>query len=98
MGGLVLYLTILGIPLGLEAIKLGTATLTSFKQEVMEDSNPNSLLEIVCKVAQLFFFDWRIVLVYLFRAVLLAMAIIGLPFAIPPIELISLALLPLGKI
>lgn len=97
VGGLVLCLTIIGIPFGLQAIKLGIATMTPFGRKLVEDRNPNSTLNIVLNVAWLFFFGWEIALVHLFHAILLAITIIGLPFAKQHIKLLPLALLPFGR-
>ncbi|MEA5452234.1 YccF domain-containing protein [Leptolyngbya sp. CCNP1308] len=97
LGGLVLCLTIVGIPFGVQAIKLGTATMTPFGRKLVEDSNPNSALKIVLNVAWLFFFGWEIALVHLFHAVLLAITLIGLPFAKQHIKLVPLALFPFGR-
>ncbi|MFZ4674923.1 MAG: YccF domain-containing protein [Nodosilinea sp.] len=97
LGGLVLCLTIIGIPFGIQAIKLGTATMTPFGRKIVEDANPNSTLKIVLNVAWLFLFGWEIALMHLFHAVLLAITIIGLPFAKQHIKLLPLSLLPFGR-
>ncbi|WP_035992298.1 YccF domain-containing protein [Leptolyngbya sp. KIOST-1] len=97
LGGLVLCLTIIGIPFGLQAIKLGIATMTPFGRKLVEDSNPNSTLKIVLNVAWLFFFGWEIALAHLFHAAILAITIIGLPFAKQHIKLLPLALFPFGR-
>jgi uncharacterized membrane protein YccF (DUF307 family) len=97
LGGLVLCLTIIGIPFGVQAIKLGIATMTPFGRKLVNDGDPNSTLTIVLNVAWLFFFGWEIALAHLFHAVLLAITIVGLPFAKQHIKLLPLALLPFGK-
>ncbi len=97
VGGLALCLTIVGIPFGIQAIKLGTATMTPFGRKLVETSHPNSTLNIVLNVAWLFFFGWEIALVHLFHAVLLAVTIIGLPFAKQHVKLLPLALFPFGR-
>jgi uncharacterized membrane protein YccF (DUF307 family) len=97
LGGLVLCLTIIGIPFGVQAIKLGVATMTPFGRKLVDDGDPNSTLTIVLNVAWLFFFGWEIALAHLFHAVLLAITIVGLPFAKQHIKLLPLALLPFGK-
>ena len=97
LGGLVLCLTIIGIPFGIQAINLGTATMTPFGRKIVEDANPNSTLKIVLNVAWLFLFGWEIALMHLFHAVLLAITIIGLPFAKQHIKLLPLSLLPFGR-
>lgn len=97
LGGLVLCLTIVGIPFGVQAIKLGTATMTPFGRKLVEDNNPNSTIKIILNVVWLLFVGWEIALMHLFHAVLLAITIIGLPFAKQHIKLMPLALFPFGR-
>ncbi len=97
LGGLVLCLTVIGIPFGLQAIKLGTATMTPFGRKIVEDSNPNSTLKIVLNVLWLVLVGWEIALLHLFHGVLLAITIIGLPFAKQHFKLLPLSLFPFGR-
>jgi uncharacterized membrane protein YccF (DUF307 family) len=97
VGGLALCLTIVGIPFGVQAIKLGAATMTPFGRKIVEDSNPNSTLKTVLNVVWIILFGWEIALAHLFHAALLAITIIGLPFANQHIKLITLALFPFGR-
>ncbi|GAB4150094.1 MAG: YccF domain-containing protein [Cyanobacteria bacterium J069] len=97
VGGLLLCLTIVGIPFGVQAIKLGTATMTPFGRTIVEDRNPNSTLKTVLNVVWIILFGWEIALAHLAHAALLAITIIGLPFATQHIKLIVLALFPFGR-
>ncbi|NJL49107.1 MAG: YccF domain-containing protein [Leptolyngbyaceae cyanobacterium SM2_5_2] len=97
LGGILLCLTIIGIPFGIQAIKLGGATMTPFGRKIVEDNNPNSILKIILNVVWMIFVGWEIALAHLFHAVLLAITIIGLPFAKQHIKLIPMALLPFGR-
>jgi len=96
-GGLVLCLTIVGIPFGLQAIKLGFATLTPFGREVIELKDADSTLRLVFNVIWIVFFGWEIALSHLLHGVLLAITIIGLPFAKQHFKLLIMALLPFGR-
>ena len=97
VGGLLLCLTIIGIPFGLQAIKLGTATMTPFGREIVEDDNPNSVLKIILNVLWMIFVGWEIAVIHLVHAAILAITIIGLPFAKQHIKLIVMALFPFGR-
>ena len=97
VGGLLLCLTIVGIPFGLQAIKLGGATMTPFGREIVEDKNPNTVLKIIFNVLWIVFFGWEIAVTHLIHAAILAITIIGLPFAKQHIKLIVLALFPFGR-
>lgn len=97
IGGLGLCLTIVGIPFGIQAMKLGMATFVPFGKELVEEPNANSVLRVVFNVIWIIFFGWEIALAHLASALVLAITIIGIPFALQHIKLIPMALLPLGR-
>ena len=97
VGGLLMCLTIVGIPFGIQSIKLGFATFAPFGKELMEHPEANSPLRIIFNVLWLIFFGWEIAIAHLVHAVILAITIIGIPFAKQHIKLIPMALLPLGR-
>ncbi|HIK45688.1 MAG TPA: hypothetical protein IGR64_12515, partial [Leptolyngbyaceae cyanobacterium M65_K2018_010] len=57
----------------------------------------NSTLKILLNVAWMLLVGWEIALVHLVHAVILAITIIGLPFAKQHLKLIVLALFPFGR-
>ena len=97
IGGLALCLTIIGIPFGLQSVKLGLAALTPFGKEVVERKDANSTLRIIFNVIWLVLFGWEIAVAHLTSALILAITIIGLPFAKQHVKLVPLALLPFGR-
>ncbi len=97
IGGLLLCLTIIGIPFGLQTIKIGIATLTPFGKEVIELRNANSVLRVVFNILWIVFFGWEIAISHLVFAAILAITIIGIPFAVQHVKLIPLSLLPFGR-
>lgn len=97
IGGLLTCLTIIGIPFGLQAIKLGFATFTPFGKEVVSDDSADSPLKLVFDIIWAVLFGWEIAIAHLTSAAILAITIIGLPFAKQHVKLIILALLPFGR-
>jgi uncharacterized membrane protein YccF (DUF307 family) len=97
VAGVVLCLTVIGIPFGYQEIKLGIATLAPFGCELVENEDANSPLWLVLNVIWLLTFGWVIALHHLLWAVLLALTVVGLPFALQHLKLIPLALLPFGR-
>ena len=59
IGGLVLCLTIVGIPFGLQSIKLGVSTFAPFGRDVIELNNANSVLRVVFNVLWILLFGDR---------------------------------------
>jgi uncharacterized membrane protein YccF (DUF307 family) len=97
IGGLSLCLTIVGIPFGLQQIKVGLATMTPFGKKVVTVENADSPLRVILNVIWVFFFGWAIALSHLIHGVILAITIIGLPFAKQHFKLVVMAVLPFGR-
>ena len=97
LGGLVVCLTIIGIPFGIQSIKLGIATLTPFGKEISTNEDSGGVMEAVFNVLWAILFGWEIAVSHLVHGALLAVTIIGIPFARQHFKLIPLALFPFGK-
>lgn len=97
LGGLVMCLTIIGIPFGLQSIKLGVATFAPFGKTVVERENAGGCLRLFFDILWLLLFGWEIALVHIIHALLLAITIIGIPFAWQHLKLVPMSLLPLGR-
>jgi uncharacterized membrane protein YccF (DUF307 family) len=97
VSGLLLCLTIVGIPFGLMSIRIGVATFAPFGKEIVELPNGNSFLKLLFNLIWLLLFGWEIALAHLASALILCVTIIGIPFAIQHLKLIPLALFPFGR-
>ena len=97
IGGLLLCVTIVGIPFGMQSIKIGIATFAPFGKEVVEGPGANSPLRVLFNIIWIILFGWEIALAHLTGAIFLAITVIGIPFALQHIKLIPLALLPFGR-
>ncbi|MEM7029902.1 MAG: YccF domain-containing protein [Chloroflexota bacterium] len=97
IGGIATCLTIIGIPFGIQSIKLGIATLAPFGKEIVEADNANDTLWIIFNIIWLVLFGWEIALMHIIFAIILGITIIGIPFAKQHIKLIPLSLFPFGR-
>ena len=97
IGGAFLCLTIIGIPFGVQSIKLGISTLAPFGKEIVEAPNANSPLRLIFNLIWLVLFGWEIAIAHLVSALILAITIVGIPFAKQHMKLAPIALLPLGR-
>ena len=97
LGGLLICLTIIGIPFGLQIIKLGLSTFAPFGKEIVVAQNADSFLSIILNIIWIVLFGWEIAIVHLTSALLLAITIIGLPFAKQHLKLLVIAFLPFGR-
>lgn len=97
LGGLLTCLTIIGIPFGIQAMKIGVATFAPFGKKIVELPDANSALRLILNVIWLVVVGWEIALAHAVSALVLAITIIGIPFAMQHLKLIPLALLPFGR-
>ncbi|MBN1667917.1 MAG: YccF domain-containing protein [Anaerolineales bacterium] len=97
LGGLLTCVTIIGIPFGVQSIKLGLATLTPFGREIVPRPQAGGVLEAIFNLLWAIFFGWEIAIAHLVHGLILAITIVGLPFGKQHFKLIPLALFPFGK-
>jgi uncharacterized membrane protein YccF (DUF307 family) len=94
LGGLVLCLTIIGIPFGFKSIQLGLATMAPFGKEVVETRSDGGCLQLLFTIVWIVLFGWEIAVAHLLAGIFLAITIIGIPFAKQHFKLIPVALFP----
>lgn len=94
IGGVLLHLTIIGIPFGRQAIRFGTSVMLPFGKEVSRQKGGDSFLAQIFNIVWLIFFGWEIALAHLTGGLILAITIIGIPFARKHFQLIPVSLLP----
>ena len=94
--GIATCLTIIGIPFGLKQLSVGWAMAVPFGKQVKqadEVSGLQTLLNIIWFVV----FGWILVLNHLLFGLLLAITVIGIPFAKQHWKLSKLSAFPFGK-
>ena len=96
LGGLLMCLTVVGIPFGLQSIRLGVSTFAPFGKEVV-DAQPQGALKLVFDIIWVLLFGWEIAVTHLVSALVLAITIVGIPFAKQHLKLIPIALFPFSK-
>ncbi|MCP4360531.1 MAG: YccF domain-containing protein [Chloroflexi bacterium] len=95
LGGLLLCLTIVGIPFGIQSIKLGLATLAPFGKRIeRQDRSDAGYIFLFMDVIWLLLFGWEIAIAHLVGGVALAITIIGFPLALQHFKLVPVALMP----
>ncbi len=97
IGGFALCITIVGIPFGIQQIKLGFATMTPFGKKVQVDESANTGLNILLNAIWCVFFGWEIAINHLVFGLLFYITIVGIPFGQQHFKLIPMALFPFGR-
>ncbi|HEY8017871.1 MAG TPA: YccF domain-containing protein [Actinomycetota bacterium] len=97
VAGLLMCITIIGIPFGIQAFKLAGFVLWPFGRTVVAKSEALTVLDIVFNLLWLFFVGWELFLLSIAAGILLCITIIGIPFGIQAFKLSVLALWPFGQ-
>lgn len=97
LGGLILCITIVGIPFGVQAFKLAAFSLWPFGRRVVPRERRGGCLETVANVVWLVLFGWELFVVHLIGGLVLCLTIIGIPFGVQAFKLSVLALWPFGN-
>jgi uncharacterized membrane protein YccF (DUF307 family) len=97
VSGLLLCLTIIGIPFAVQAFKLAGFSLWPFGRTVVARRDSGGILELVVNVLWLVLFGWELFLAHLVAGALLCLTIVGIPFGVQAFKLSVLALLPFGR-
>ena len=96
LGGLLLCLTIIGIPFGVACFKLAGLALAPFGREIREKEPPSGALAIIMNIIWIILPGLELATFHLLMALALAITIIGLPLAAQHLKMVRLALLPFG--
>jgi uncharacterized membrane protein YccF (DUF307 family) len=96
LAGLVLCITIIGIPFGVQCFKIAGFSLWPFGRSIVARPGVR-VLGVVGNVLWFFLAGLWIAIGYVISGFLLAITIIGIPFALQAFKLAGVALLPFGK-
>jgi uncharacterized membrane protein YccF (DUF307 family) len=97
LGGIVLCLTIIGIPFGIQCFKLAGGVLAPFGREVRETEPPGGTLALIMNIIWIILPGLELAIMHLCLAAFFALTIVGIPLAAQHIKLLPLALLPFGR-
>lgn len=97
MSGLALFITIIGIPFGLQVFKLGLLALWPFGKQVRKTDAKSGCLNTLMNILWFLFGGLGIVLSHLLLGLLFYITIIGIPFGKQHFKLARIALTPFGR-
>ena len=90
ISSLILMITIIGIPFGLQTLKLAILALWPFGSRVVDEGNSGGCLSLIMNIIWIFVGGFWICLT-------LCITIIGIPFGMQHFKMAALALAPFGK-
>jgi uncharacterized membrane protein YccF (DUF307 family) len=97
LGGILMCLTIVGIPFGFQCFKLAGGVLAPFGREVRAVRQPDSTLSVILNILWIILPGLELALMHLLLAAFFALTIVGIPLASQHLKLMPLALLPFGR-
>lgn len=97
ISSVIMMITIIGIPFGIQTLKLALLALWPFGTNISDESWPSGCLAGIMNVIWWFVGGFVIALTHLGWGLLFCITIIGIPFGIQHFKLMKLALLPFGK-
>ena len=97
VASLLMMITIIGIPFGMQTLKLATLALWPFGKTVRSGERSGGCLYVLMNVLWIFLGGIWICLSHLVFGVILCITIIGIPFGLQHFKLAALALTPFGK-
>ena len=98
LGSVALMVTIIGIPFGLQSLKLAEVALWPFGKKVIHNQSSSGCLSFLMNVIWFFVGGLPIVLTHLLFGLLFYITIIGIPFGNQHFKLMKLACTPFGKV
>ena len=90
--GLVLCITVIFIPFGIQCFKFAKVSFTPFGKRVRTEFHEHPVMNVIW----LILFGWEFTLVYLACGIACCITIIGVPFGIQAFKLAQLSLFPFG--
>lgn len=97
LGGILLCLTIIGIPFGYQCFKIAGAVLTPFGHEIVETDPPPGPLSLLLNILWIILPGLELAIMHLMLALFFALTIVGIPLAAQHMKLVKVALLPFGQ-
>lgn len=97
VAGILLMITIIGIPFGIQAMKMGILAFWPFGYQVRDNQQSSGCLNLFFNILWLFVGGIWICVTHIALGVLLFITIIGIPFGKQHFKLAALSLTPFGK-
>ena len=97
IAGVMLCLTVIGIPFGVQCIKLSVLALIPFGKDVVDEGRGAGCLSVVMNILWILIGGIWIAITHLVFGLLCAITVIGIPFAVQHMKLAALSLTPFGR-
>ena len=90
--GLLLCITVIGIPFGIQCFKFAKLTLTPFGKNVRIQFEEHPIINLIW----LILLGWEMAIAYLLSGIICCITVIGIPFGLQAFKIAKLAFFPFG--
>ncbi len=98
LGGIILCITIIGIPFGLMCFRLAGSVIAPFGREVREKEPPGGPVALIMNIIWIILPGLELAIMHLLLALLFLITIVGYPLAVQHMKLVPIALMPFGHV
>lgn len=96
LAGVLLMITIVGIPFGVQAFKLAGFALWPFGRAVVRTKTPG-VIAAIGNILWVVLAGWWLALIHVLTGILLCLTIIGIPMGLANFKMTGLAFAPFGR-
>jgi uncharacterized membrane protein YccF (DUF307 family) len=97
VAAVIMFITIIGIPFGVQAVKLAGYALWPFGRTLIPRRDRHKGLSVVANILWFILVGWWLALEHLIVGILLCVTIIGIPLGVGAFKMAGAALVPFGK-
>jgi uncharacterized membrane protein YccF (DUF307 family) len=97
LAGIVMFVTIIGIPFSIQAFKLAGFTIWPFGRVLVPSPERHKGLSVIGNILWFVLAGWWLALGHLVSGIALCLTIIGIPLGVGSFKLAAAALVPFGK-
>lgn len=95
--GLVLGITIIGIPFAIASFRMANFALWPFGREVVDEPGGSGAFDLLGNVLWVVLAGWWLAIGHIVTGIVQCLTIIGIPLGIANFKLVPVSLLPMGK-
>lgn len=95
--GLLMCITLIGIPFGVQLFKMGTYSLWPFGHELVDGPNEPGCISVFMNLIWILCGWWEIAILHLLCGLIFCISIVGIPFGLQHFKMAIGSIFPFGK-
>lgn len=95
--GLLMCITLIGIPFGVQLFKMGTYSLWPFGHELVDGPNEPGCISVFMNLIWILCGWWEIAILHLLCGLIFCISIVGIPFGLQHFKMAVGSIFPFGK-